>query len=322
MNMTKIEWTSKTWNPITGCPGPKVSPGCENCYAERMVKTRFAGRFGYDADDPFGVHVHHERWLQPIKAKKPQTIFVCSMGDLFHPHVTDFTIAMAFAVMAMCPQHTFMILTKRQDRLESFLADRSSAASDMRGTAYQEVAWVAGVDRNMDALPWPLPNVLHGITVCTQQEADEKLIPFKPLYGVRYFLSLEPLLGPVKLEPRHGVGGCMGSPVKLVIVGGETGPNARPMHPDWVRGVRDACAEWAVPFFFKGWGEWQPREWKYDGATHAVRYDNGILHTFAHSPTSQDRAEQASEGWHALAKVGKKNAGRLLDGREWNEVPK
>lgn len=93
------------------------------------------------------------------------------------------------------------------------------------------------------------------------------------------------------------------------------------MHPDWVRGLRDQCAAAGVPFFFKGWGDWVPREWKYDGATHAVREDSGILHKFAHSPTSQDRSETATEGWQAIAKVGKRRSGRLLDGVEHNAFP-
>lgn len=324
MNKTGIEWCGFSWNPVTGCPPPLISPGCDNCYARRMAETRLRGRCGYDGMEPFGIRQHHERWLEPLRRKKPAVIFACSMGDLFHEAVFDFHIAQVFAVMALCPQHTFMILTKRAGRLEKFLNDRSTRACDLRGEAYQKMARRAGVSQNMDGLRWPLSNVIHGITICNQAEADEKLIPFQYLPNTRYFLSLEPMLGAIKLLPRHGVGGCMGSPVCLVIAGGETGADARPMHPDWPRGVRDVCQERGVPFVFKGWGQWLPCSQEYDGVVLPLdEHHWGMIDQFGNFDAGTSPFWECVNGADSeqTFRIGKKRAGRLLDGREWNEFP-
>ena len=308
MNLTKIEWMQGgfTWNPVTGCPGPKISPGCANCYAERTMNTRL--RHLYDDttgtsplkhvrgcmtnDAPFqSVWMHWDRLEQPSERKKPSRIFVCSMGDLFHPSVPDEWIDTVFEGMEVNPQHTFMLLTKRPERMEAFIRKYRA-----------------------------LPNIRYGITICNQDEADKRLIPFEYLRNVYYYLSLEPLLGAVKLEPRHGVGGCMGSPVRLVIVGGETGQNARPMHPDWVRGNRDACAEWGVPFCFKGWGEWE--------AFYDRDHNDPDWRRCPKVDDDKTRYLNLAGGWGfhgerviAVRRVGKRRSGRLLDGMEHNEVP-
>jgi protein gp37 len=300
MNATRIEWAFKTWNPVTGCPGPKISPGCEHCYAERMAK-RLAGRYGYDKDDPFGIHQHDDRLLEPLRLKKPSRIFACSMGDLFHSGVFDFHAARVFAVMAMCQRHTFMLLTKRADRMHHFIANQRALVD--REYSHIVKNWFNSPPSMKDT-PWPLPNVWHGITVCNQAEADEKLDSLHYKRGVKYFLSLEPLLGPVTLEPRHGLGGCMGSAIQWVICGGETGPGARPMHPDWVYGLRDQCLDAGVPFFFKGWGDWTP---------------NCDPMEYSRSPfelTFRDKMPPTTVYY-----VGKKHSGRLLDERTWDEVP-
>lgn len=170
MNSTGIEWCDFTWNPITGCPGPKVSPGCAHCYAERMANTRLRGRAGYKAVAPFDIDTHENRWLQPLKLKKPKRIFVCSMGDLFHERVSFRLVAKVFAMAALCPQHTFMILTKRPERMREFITDTSTAANDRRGGMFQVLAKEAGLDPCMDGLSWPLPNVWLGVTCCNQAE--------------------------------------------------------------------------------------------------------------------------------------------------------
>jgi protein gp37 len=320
VNATKIEWADKRWNPITGCPGPKISPGCDHCYAERMAK-RLAGRYGYDRQDPFSLHQHHDRWLEPLGIKKPSRIFVCSMGDLFHHGVFDFYIAWVFAVMAMCPQHTFMLLTKRPDRLRGFIMDDSTYACDMRGNAYQRMAAAAGIDRNMDGLPWPLPNVWLGVTVCNQAEAKKQIPILLETPAAKRFVSVEPMLGPVdltRLFPRSDSGSA--DIIDWVICGGETGPRARPMHPGWPRALRDQCLDTGVPFLFKGNGEWAEVESPLPG-------DLWVLPCGSPSvPWSLDTQGAPAGRWSTwpdlpMRRVGKKHAGRLLGGMEHNAFP-
>lgn len=335
MNDSLIEWTSKTWNPVTGCPGPKVSSGCANCYAERTAKTRLAGRYGYDVDDPFGIHVHDERWLQPLRAKKPQRIFVCSMGDLFHKSVSLQYVAKVFAVMAMCPQHTFILLTKRADRMEKFVSDTSTLANDRRGVAYQEIALAAGRDCNMDGLPWPLPNVWLGVTVCTPDELRPRITSLLRTPAAKRVVSVEPMLAaldfchiPVAcvaegeyLDALRGVeflgDGAFNVPkIDWIICGGETGPNARPMNYAWAYKLAEQCWSAGTPFFFKSWGEWTPAFYQPDGG-YKVNPDADIPHGFK----AAYHVFPENPGIR-MYKVGKKHSGRSLDERgEWNEVP-
>ncbi|MDL2279041.1 phage Gp37/Gp68 family protein [Desulfovibrio sp. OttesenSCG-928-G11] len=339
MNLTPIEWVSTpekrglTWNPISGCPGPKVSPGCSNCYAERTAKTRLAGRCGYDADDPFGIHVFPERWLQPLQRRKPARIFVCSMGDLFHGGVSDTHIATLFGIMALCPQHTFIVLTKRHERMESFISN--ARLSRCVGLAVCELPQeVLDKLHNKEPLHWPLPNVVLMVTVCNQAEAEEKIPVLLRTPAAMHGVSVEPMLGPVDFTRLH-CSGWVDSDVKFVfdalqgrsessqhinfdeekldwvICGGESGPKARPMHPDWVRSLRDQCGQARVPFFFKGWGEWTERD----------QYADGLI-TYSGEYIASDNISGPWESSTALVcRVGKRRAGRLLDGEEWNEAP-
>jgi len=231
--MTKIEWTHRegttgvTWNPITGCT--KISEGCKRCYAERMSK-RLAGRFGYPADDPFRVTVHRDKLDTPFGWRKPRTVFVCSMGDLFHKDVHLSTQVNVWRTMAHTPQHTYIVLTKRADRMASALRPLSQTF----GT---------------------LPNVWLGVTAENQQRANERIPLLLQAPAAVRFVSVEPMLGPVDLRWYLGTGEMLSSHyLDWVIVGGESGPDARPMHPDWARGVRDQCVAAGVPFFFKQWG--------------------------------------------------------------------
>jgi protein gp37 len=269
--MTKIEWTHKpgttgeTWNPVTGCT--KISEGCKNCYAERMSK-RLAGRFGYPADEPFAVTLHPERLDIPLKWRKPRTVFVCSMGDLFHSDIDMLDIGDVWSVMEEATAHTFIVLTKRPSRMLEFLQ-----------------AW--GNDGN--------DHIRLGVTIEKPEYAYRAEYLRRCPAAVR-FLSLEPLLASLNDYP--GIYDDM----DWVIAGGETGPGARPMHPDWVRGVRDQCKAAGVPFFFKAWGAW--------------RQANDALEAMEFSTTKAQPMKGA-----IMYRIGKKAAGHLLDGKEHREWP-
>lgn len=225
MTKTSIEWATDVWNPVTGCS--KVSEGCRHCYAERV-----AGRFWGDRKFT-DVRVHPERLDQPLHWKKPRRVFVNSMSDLFHPVVDDDFIEDVFRVMARTPQHTYMVLTKRPEQMR---------------------AWFEGYDAVR-----PLPNVWLGVSVENQKAADERIPMLLGTPAAVRFVSCEPLLGPVKLvkwlpsyDPmQHYARPVHEEKLDWVIAGGESGPGARPMHPDWARGLRDACVAAQVPFFFK-----------------------------------------------------------------------
>jgi protein gp37 len=231
---SSIEWTESTWNPVTGCT--KLSPGCKHCYAERMSERLLAmGQPNYR--NGFNLTLQPHVLELPLQWKKPQTIFVNSMSDLFHKDVPLAFIRRAFDVMRRAHWHRFQVLTKRAERL-------------------------AKLDGKLD---WP-PNVWMGVSV----EAAEYTTRIDDLRGTGAavkFLSLEPLLGPLPDLDLRGI--------DWVIIGGESGPKARPMAPEWVTDLRDQCRRAAVPFFFKQWGG-----------------------------------------------RNKKRAGRLLNGRTWDEMPR
>ena len=298
--MTKIEWADKTWNPVVGCS--IVSPGCTHCYAmrqaariERMQNTAFdatvarkyspyagttqttkagavwTGKVAMASDDALTA---------PLRRRKPTAWFVNSMGDLFHESVPDAWIDRVFAVMALAPQHTFIVLTKRSKRMQRYCADLKRSAyvydamsnlPDAEKRGIKEIR--AAYDLVMD---WPLPNVILGVSCERQQEADERIPDLLATPAAKRIVSVEPLLGAIDLtgdgregplangEPtlaqidgpngtyfiRHGA-----SRIDGVIVGGESGAGARPMHPDWARSIRDQCAAANVPFFFKQCGK-------------------------------------------------------------------
>ena len=256
--MSKIEWTGKTWNPIVGCS--VVSPGCTNCYAMKD-----AWRFHHNSATPHyrdtAKRVNGKAvWtgkvalapdhilLEPLRRKKPTTWFVNSMGDLFHESVPDEWIDRVFAVMAHAPQHQFQILTKRARRMREYLS----------GDALRRVARAANRIRTVDGLiGWPLPNVWLGVSTEDQKRADERIPDLLATPAAVRFISAEPLIGPIKLKEVLGgdwlASGKSGERRGLdwVIVGGESGKGARPMHPDWARALRDQCASAGVPFFMK-----------------------------------------------------------------------
>lgn len=248
---TKIEWTDQVWNPVTGCD--KVSPGCAHCYAERMAK-RLRGRFGYPADNPFKVTLHPDRLTEPLKHSIPTMYFVCSMGDLFHKDVPDDFINRVFAIMALCPQHIFQVLTKRPERmafhtkhidiLKLEQAIHHLADTELNNlTKYPPVIGCPSIKH----VRFPLHNVWLGTSVENQKAAKERIPHLIKCSATVRFLSCEPLLESVVQELDV-------YSLDWVIVGGESGPGARPMDPDWVRSIRDLCQWYDVPFFFKQWG--------------------------------------------------------------------
>lgn len=335
MNQTSIEWAEKTWNPTTGCT--PVSEGCANCYARRMAQ-RLRGRYGYPADEPFKVTLHPEKLEEPLKLRKPSRIFVCSMSDLFHEDVPFEFIDQVFGVMAMARKHTFMVLTKRPQRLLEYARSRTRET----GEGYLNEG-----------------NVWLGVTAENQDRADERIPTLLQVPAAVRFVSVEPMLGPVDLSKWLVCKDCARWDVKpgydyskglncglpqlnWVICGGETGPNARPMHPDWVRGLRNQCQGAGVPCMFKQWGEWCGGVYSCDSESNPhIRLQNGqTVDTdamFADSGAEEDTWFERK--WHQFSertawsdpltlysgecgvRTGKKAAGRLLDGREWNEYP-
>jgi len=223
MTNTKIEWADATWNPITGCS--KISEGCEHCYAERMVK-----RFPKIYPNGFKPTFHEKRLSDPLRWRKPKRIFVCSMGDLFHEDVPIEWIYRVFNVMKWCPQHTFLLLTKRPERAKAVL-------ETLMHFYYPEES---------DPVTAYFPHVWLGVTI-ELSSYRHRAITLLNTHIAHRFVSLEPLLGPMNIESFIWYG-------SWVIVGGETGPGARPMKPEWVRDIRDRCADFGVPFFFKKWG--------------------------------------------------------------------
>jgi len=213
-----IEWTDATWNPVTGCT--KVSPGCKNCYAERLaVRLRAMGNPRYR--DGFAVTLHPDQLTLPLRWHRPKRVFVNSMSDLFHETVPDEYVRRVFDVMVQAEWHTFQILTKRSDRLAVLARD----------------------------LPWP-PNVWQGVSVENARYVS-RIAHLQSVPAAVRFLSVEPLLGPIPELPLEGI--------HWVIVGGESGGGHRPMAAGWARNIRDQCADAGVAFFFKQWGGRTPK---------------------------------------------------------------
>lgn len=328
MSGTKIEWTDETWNPVTGCR--KVSEGCRNCYAESMAKRLEAMKspryLGLTDENGWTgkINLHHKSLDQPIRWKRPRNIFVNSMSDLFHEDVPDHFIELVFAAMAQAPWHTFQVLTKRPKRMLRWFNSKDRHLGVTR-------CFKNFVEYEKPVGPWPLPNVWLGVSVEDQKSADERIpLLLKTPAAVR-FLSMEPLLERVNLcavrddSTRVSMWHPKATPMAdldWVIVGGESGPKARPMHPDWVRTVRDQCQAAEVPFFFKQWGEWEVAS-RVNGHHGSCMPDSGKRYTWVGigGETYNPSAPPDFDCW-AMAKVGKKAAGSLLDGRTWKEMPK
>lgn len=290
---TGIEWTDKTWNPVTGCT--KVSAGCKHCYAEVMAKRTFGTLYppvyiGPTSEDEeyrprqfTDVQTHADRLTTPLSWRKPRRVFVNSMSDLFHEAVPDAFIERVFSVMGLAERHTFQVLTKRPDRMLAWFQARRF---DVKGAAILQTE----IGECHYAMPWPLPNVWLGVSAEDQATADARIPLLLQTPAAVRFVSAEPLLGPIDLSafcgtalcnedecrqiramaswPFDGDGirrcGCGSSAViektgiDWVIVGGESGPKARPCDVAWVESIVRQCQTAGVPVFVKQLGA-EPR---------------------------------------------------------------
>lgn len=316
-----ISWTDETWNPTRGCT--RVSEGCRNCYAE-LLAARFAhGAVAVRDSDtvrrlngPFAgfatmtsvgprwtgkVELIPERLEDPLHWRKPRRVFVDSMSDLFHEALPDEAIDRVFAVMALCPQHQFQVLTKREQRMLKYLTD-----PDRRSEVEDAGSSIPGICYANTQAGWPLPNVWLGVSVEDQTTADARIPLLLQTPAAVRFVSYEPALGPLCIPYfLRTVSTAWGHlpPLNWLITGGESGPHARPAHPQWFRDVRDQCLAAGVPFHFKQWGEFSPQIG--DVLEHRIiMVDDGSDHNKA-----------------AMSRVGKRSAGRLLDGKRWDEFP-
>lgn len=356
MENTKIEWAHHTFNPWEGCQ--KVGPGCDHCYAE----TRNA-RFGGGEAVNWGPGAPRRRtsasnWQQPIKWNAEaerlgdrQRVFCASLADVFDNAVDPKWRADLFRLIRSTPNLDWLLLTKRIGNAKAMIDDARDA--DAKGPI------------------WPWPNVWIGATIVNQEEAERDIPKLLAVPAAKRFLSMEPLLGPVDLTvyhdwlgrseggmwcpdcPEYGVGidpkehrQCLGEVegvsgydgIDWVIVGGESGPGARPMHPEWARNLRDQCEAAGVPFLFKQWGEWLPGQ----NDMHAIgrkvaHHQDGSWGPTETNPTSKNYVTWDANGCMHVGnlastplgfrvevwaeRVGKKAAGRMLDGRTWDGVP-
>ena len=311
---TRIEWTDATWNVINGCS--VVSPGCTNCYAMRLAGTRLRhhpSRQDLTKDSKAGpvwtggVSLF-EPWLdQPLRWKRPRRIFVCAHGDLFYEAVPDEWIRQVFAIMETAGWHIFQVLTKRPARAREWLIRNYG-----HGGA--------------------LPNVWLGVSVEDQKRADERIHELRMAPAAVRWISAEPLLGPINLtrldatqtlasdclrgirvmpdRDREPIDGDKPlAPIDWVVVGGESGPGARPMHPTWARALRHQCQAAGVPFLFKQWGDWSPEPPK----------NRPGFGEWLDEDLESGLARRVGDA--VMWRIGKKAAGRTLDGRTHDAYP-
>lgn len=333
---TKIQWADATWNPVVGCT--KVSEGCRNCYAFDLHNMRYKAKLeGKQLPEqyakPFSeIQLFPERLEQPLRWKRPRRIFVNSLSDLFHQEVPFEFIRAVWATMALAYQHTFQVLTKRPERALEFFG------------------WMRGQEWRVEE---SLPNVWFGVTVENQQAADERIPLLLQTTAAVRWLSCEPLLGAIDLhhiqvnsstaiDSLRGIRHVVEykehkfphTMINWVVVGGESGSKARPMHPEWARSLRDQCQAAGVPFFFKQWGEWAPyvRDDKYTyGDTEKDKYTQAYVNPDGSTGccwivdgdgTWQNWTGEPHEKCAVVNRVGKQGAGRLLDGVLWDKYPK
>lgn len=385
MGKTKIEWArnadgsqGQTWNPLrakvidgtsnvskaghfgTGCT--MVSPGCLNCYAGTINRRFYGNDYSYQTK-PTEFYLDERILEAPLRTRKPTTFFVCSMCDLFHENVPNELIAEIFGVMAMCEQHTFQVLTKRQERMKLWFDWIASqwpqlfmdhqipedypidANVVLQFVSHLPTRSLLEVCKDVAPQDWPLPNVWTGVSAENQETADLRIPILLQIPAAIRWVSLEPLLGPIFLGKCGAVeiyrpGYKTGEPVNLVtdpnfpqikarglidwaVVGGESGPKARPMHPEWARSLRDQCVDANIPLFFKQWGAWEPVADIYSQDKYESRLSTALEHRCINlDKTGCEWPEfQPPGGTWIMERVGKKHAGRKLDDTEWNQMP-
>ena len=328
---THIEWTrgdngepGATWNVADGCT--RESEGCDLCYIERQPPFRMAHRRfdGVGVGSTTGVRLYPERLSLPLRWRTPMRIFVCSLADLFHKDLPDEYIAQVWAVMALAPRHTFIVLTKRHARMRSLLGSPRFA-----GLVYQALNSILASgnprriadDTIMAALDgfarghfMILPNVWVLVTAENAKWLRIRANAVRQTPAAVRGLSIEPLLGPIEDADLSGL--------DWVIVGGESGPGSRPMHPDWARSLRDQCQAAGVAFLFKQWGNWVPESLLVHGnkAPAAFLATDGQFRPLVDGKPAQ--APFAAAGDITIRRVSKKTAGRELDGRTWDQYPR
>jgi len=366
MGDTSIEWTERTWNPIVGCS--LQSPGCTHCYAMKMAGRLEAMGVPYyqgttqKTKNGFvwtgKIATNDNALMEPLRRRAPTMWFVNSMSDLFHEDVSEQAIDRTFVVMALNPQHTFQVLTKRADRMRAYVEGFSweravencrdaSGSSMILKHSIAELRRLFGLaprfSYDADRSAWPLSNVWKGVSVEDQKRANERVPDLLATPAAIRWLSCEPLLGPVDLRNipvAEGVtvdamtGFHTGYAHRLVqklpdatnsldwvVVGGESGPDARPMHPTWARSIREQCS-FLVAFFFKQWGNWISI---YDRDRDDPDWRN------VPKPGDWNRKRwlnlAGGQGFHGdelhmMQNVGKKAAGRELDGRPHDDMPR
>lgn len=290
-----IGWCDITKNPVVGC-----TMGCKWCWARRQAKRQKQRcQKCYD----FVPHFHAERLLQITPGQKPRTIFIGSMCDMFDPGVDAHWLMEVYRRIRECPQHRFIILTKRPDRIAEMHRMLTFGATFRPG-----VSW--DMEKNQ-------PNLTIGVSVTNQEDADERIPQLLAAWKGPTLVSVEPIVGPVDLQmiDFDGATGlaCLDGPspdIQWVIAGGMTGPRAEPAHPGWFRTLRDQCSGAGVPFFFKQWGEWVPLEQRKGPFCQVTAY-----HRIPVDFNEPGRTKVS------VALVGRKEAGHLLDGVEHRATP-
>lgn len=350
---SRVQWTrtylqdgtytqGATWSPVTGCT--KNSSGCKNCYAENEVETRWSKNprsvfFGRAFTD---IRYHPEQLGQILRWNKARRIFVCPRADLFHEEVPFEFIAAVFGAMAIASQHTFLITTKRPERMLAFFDWLDHESGRVPGStgpvslcASKLYALATELPRSAGSLDavsaaWPLQNVQLGVSIEDQPAADERIpLLLKAPAAIRW-VSIEPMLGAIDLELLD----CMGGPYRAidwVVVGGESGSNARPMHPEWVEDIQEQCHYANVPFFFKQWGTWLPISEMPDSGESFYRPAKASDPDAARQCTVETRAIAYDGGDHwrqvnhvpafLTFKVGKRASGDTLGGKVYHNYP-
>jgi protein gp37 len=329
MSATTIEWTQRpgtvgeTWNPTTGCN--KVDRGCKNCYAETMHRRLQAmGQAKYKLDFLEGAQEQPDTLDIPMRWTKPRTVFVNSMSDLFHEQVSFEFITEVMQVIQMTPQHTYLVLTKRPEVALRYWYHMDTSFKLANGKSIGR---------------WrPPSNLLMGTSVHDQESANKRVSELLALHDCLHFLSYEPAIGPLDLkhlQPKsaptyrtrldalrgiyslqkwkgkewHQLMDSQYEKLDWVIMGGESGPKADPMHPAWARAMRDQCKEAGVPFFFKQWGAWQPVNYRRENQELYIKFELGKNERLFEDPMQN------------MVRVGKGNAGHELDGEVYQQFP-